>query len=62
MMEDVNEAALDRYMTHQIAIREILRRIEDKLTDKVAPEDVNWGHVGWISDLHANLKEIDENW
>lgn len=62
MKENTNEEALDRYIHYQIEIRETLKRIEDKLTDNVAPEDVNWGHVGWIADLAAKLKEIDENW
>ena len=47
-------------MYYQIEIKEILRSIEDKLSDTVSPEDVNWGHVGWIADLHAKLKEANE--
>ena len=55
------EQAIDRYISYQMQIRETLESIENKLTDSASPEEINWGHVGWISDLAAKLKEIDEN-
>ena len=55
------EKAIDRYMMYMGQIEERLENIKNKLTDNAAPEDINWGHVGWISDLATKLKEIDDN-
>ena len=60
MKENTNEEALDRFIHYQIEIRETLKSIEDKLTDRAAPEEIGWGHVTWIADLAKNLKELDD--
>ena len=57
--EQEHEKALDQYISHQMRIRETLESIAAKITDNVAPEDVNWGHVAWIADLSKYLEEID---
>jgi hypothetical protein len=55
-----NETALSAYVAAIAEIRENLALLTDHADDHfgVAPDDVNWGHVGNTSYVNERLNEI----
>jgi len=56
-------AALDAFITRKAEIDTMLARLK-ALSDEhfnVAPGDVNWGHVGTLSDYATLLKRITDS-
>ena len=55
--------ALDAFITRKTEIDTMLTRLK-ALSDEhfdVAPDDVNWGHVGTLSDYATLLKRITDS-
>ena len=58
-----NEQAVDRYVTQIGIASEALERLTQYVEDhgEIAPDDVNWGHVGQMADLAGKLVDM-VNW
>jgi hypothetical protein len=57
-----NTRALAAFMARKLQIDAMLQRIATLSDDHflVAPDDVNWGHVGTLEDYAALLKRITD--
>ena len=59
-----NTAALDAYIAAQQqarALLEVLTAQLDAHQDRVAPEEIHWGHVGDMQRFIASLQEMVTN-
>lgn len=56
------EQALDRYMAHTERARQLVNELQLWVEDhgEVAPDDVNWNHVGTMSMVADTLQEMVE--
>jgi len=56
-----NEKALSEYIatleSSKFMVREIYKKL-NAVTDKINPDDINYGHVGDIAEIEARLTEI----
>jgi hypothetical protein len=52
------DKATDAYAALMLTIGERLEAIETALTDRVGPDDVNWGLVGSLGYVNEQLGEI----
>ncbi len=57
-----NEKALNTYIAHKAKIDAILERLQTASADHFDgnPEDINWGDVGFISDIERDLQNIND--
>ena len=59
---DAMENALDDFIGAHVAIRDTLRRIQEKVDayqDRLTPEEVRWTHAGDLSHVLALLLEVE---
>lgn len=48
----------DEYFDLVATIRDQLAAIEERLFDRVAPDDVTWGHVGDLNHVTTELADL----
>lgn len=63
MTNSNKSTAIDAFIVEKIEIDAILERHAVLSADhfNVAPDDVNWGHVGTLEHYAARLREIGDN-
>lgn len=57
------KTALEAFVAKKKQIDEMLNRLLDLSEDHfgVSPDDINWGHVGTLSDYIQSLKQITDS-
>jgi hypothetical protein len=60
---DMHRTALDAYIAHKAEIDTMLARLKALSDDhfNVAPDEINWGHVGTLAHYAELLKRITDS-